>query len=181
MLVAENTPKVAEKRRLFKFLGLGVLSSVIAGKSAAAVPNDVMPQYIWLHGHDLEIEFPDRVERTESTAQAKIIYGQSYSRNLFHFTPDIQYKASACHLVQITVRYKSLPGAMINAIHIHDGESLISSTIDMQLSSGEWIDVQLNIHSKPKIKRALCISIEVGFAAVARKIEINSIGLQLLV
>jgi hypothetical protein len=159
----------ANRREMLKLSGMGVLGSVAAGsliapkvQAASAVK---IAHAMWIHGHSMQIEYPDRLASQWRAGFGFTVEGKPGTSNWFHFaipTPlivnDVRLRADS---IMLSFRTSSVD-AFVRDVHVYDGATLIAAHNNIKLSK-ENLFARLMIPDRPEIWVALGISIGVGF------------------
>ena len=158
------------RREMLKLSGMGVLGGVAAnalttGEIQAAEPAIKISHASWIHGHSMQIEYPDRIASERRTGFSLNLEGKPGSSNWFHFaipTPviidDVRLRADS-----IMLRFKTgSVDAFVRDVHVYDGERLIAAHNGVNLSKDNFF-VRLVVPDRPEMLWGLGISIGVGF------------------
>jgi hypothetical protein len=158
------------RREMLKLSGMGVLGGVAVNAltpgKAQAVEGPVGISYAsWIHGHSMQIEYPDRIAYQRRTGMSFDIEGKPGTDNWFHFaipTPviinDVRLQADS-----IMLRFRTASvDAFVRHVHVYDGEFRIAQHDDINLS-GENLSLRLVVPDRPEMLWGLGISLGVGF------------------
>jgi hypothetical protein len=158
------------RREMLRLSGVGVLGTVAAGALTppavqAADPDIKIPYASWIHGHSMQIEYPDRIAYQRRAGFSINVEGKPGTNNWFHFaipTPviidDVRLRADA-----VLLRFKTgSVDAFVRDVHVYDGERLIAAHNDVNLSKENWF-VKLVVPDRPHVLWGLGISLGVGF------------------
>jgi hypothetical protein len=160
----------ANRREMLKLSGMGVLGGVAAGSliatnAQAAAPAAKIAYASWIHGHSMQIEYPDRLVSQRRAGFSFTVEGKPGTINWFHFaipTPviinDVRLRADS---VMLCFRTGSVD-AIVRDVHVYDGNNLIAVHDNVRLSK-ENLFVRLMIPDRPEMWLALGISIGVSF------------------
>jgi hypothetical protein len=166
-------PVVARKtnrREMLKLSGMGVLGGVAAnaltsGKAQAAEGTVNTSYASWIHGHSMQVEYPDRIARHERIGWGTEIEGKPGTINWFHFaipTPviinDVRLQADS---VMLCFRTGSID-AFVRDVHVYDGGNRIAVFDNLYLSQEQPI-TRLVLPGTPPMGFGLGISLGVGF------------------
>jgi len=159
----------ANRREMLKLSGMGVLGSVAAsalatGKAQAADPVIRIAYASWIHGHSMQIEYPDRVASQWRAGFSINVEGKPNSTNWFHFaipTPvivnDVRLRADS-----VMLRFKTYSvDAWVRDVHVYDGEALIAAHNKVNLSKDHLFE-RLMIPDRPEVLWGIGISIGVA-------------------
>jgi len=162
--------RTTNRREMLKLSGMGVLGGVAAnaltsGKAQGAVGPASISYASWIHGHSMQIEYPDRIAYQRRTGMSFDIEGKPGTDNWFHFaipTPviinDVRLQADSVMLCFMT----GSADAFIQHVHVYDGRYRIAEFNDVNLV-GEQPFVRLVVPDAPQIWGGLGISVGVGF------------------
>lgn len=181
-------PLVAEqssRREMLRLSGMGVVGGVVAGAlmSGEARAGDVpvkLPYASWIHGHSMQIEYPDRIAYQRRTGMSFDIEGKPGTDNWFHFaipTPviidDVRLQADKVMLCFWT----ESADAFVQHVHVYDGRYRIAEFNDGNWS-GDQPFLELRLPGVPLIEWGLGISLGVGFGVepMSHKMEFYSAG-----
>ncbi len=159
------------RREMLKLSGMGVIGGVavntlMSGKVRAEEEGVFAISYAsWIHGHSMQIEYPDRIPYQRRTGMSFDIEGQPGTDNWFHFaipTPviinDVRLRASS-----VILNFKTFSiDAFVRHVHVYDGIYRIAQFDDINLSMDQP-GVRLDIPEKPLMLLGLGISLGVGF------------------
>jgi hypothetical protein len=158
------------RREVLKLSGMGMVAGVAAGalmsSPAKAEEGEFKISYAsWIHGHSMQIEYPDRIVSEWRAGFALKIEGMPGTDNWFHFaipTPviidDVRLRADAVMLRFLT----GSVDAFVRDVHVYDGETRIAVFNDLYLSLENGF-VRLPLPDRPRMAWGLGISIGVGF------------------
>jgi len=142
-------------------------------------------QASWVHGTDINIEYPERLEAIRRAGFYTHLYGKPNTRNWFHFaipTPVIVNK-KRLKIVCAILRFRTFSSnAIVKHIHIYDGYSKIASHNDINLTGNNWF-AKYGVAHKPRIYWGLGISIGVEFKEGSmrnRRMDFVSAGCDLM-
>jgi hypothetical protein len=164
------TNKKTNRREILKLSGMGVLGGVAANaltseKAQAIDMSAKIPYASWIHGHSMQIEYPDRISYVRRVGSRIHIEGWPGTGNWFHFaipTPviidDVRLRIDS---VILNFRTGSTD-ALVRHVHIYDGEGKIAEHNDIYLSEQNDF-VRLTVPDKPYMQWGLGISIGVEF------------------
>jgi hypothetical protein len=158
------------RREMLKLSGMGVLggvavSALTSGKAEAADGPVGISYASWIHGHSMQVEYPDRIARHERNGWGTDIEGKPGTGNWFHFaipTPvvinDVRLQADS---IMLCFKTGSLD-AFVKDVHVYDGGTRIAEFNDIFLSK-EQPFARLVLPGAPLMFQALGISLGVGF------------------
>jgi hypothetical protein len=145
-----------------------------------------LAQVMWVHAHNLQIEFADRLQTVWRTAFYTRTDGKPNTDNWFHFaipTPvvvnDGRLRVSAA-----TLRFRTSSDlAFIRAVHIYDGETRIAAHDNLRLSPRNWTTQQFDVPGDPAVRWGIGLSIGVRFGgatALENRLEFSAAGCDFL-
>ena len=137
---------------------------------------------MWIHGHSLHIEYPDRMESARRHGSAITLIGQANSRNWFHLaipTPVI-VDDKRLDLDSVMLRFRT-SGATITRVHIYDGETRLEAHNGLSLTSTDYGFERFPASGSPHPRWGVGISFrgEFGGASEERRIDVSSAGADL--
>ncbi len=158
------------RREMLRLSGMGVLGGVAAsaltpGKAHAdaAAANIVFAS--WIHGHSMQIEYPDRIVDIRRAGFYARLEGKPGTENWFHFaipTPviidDVRLRIDAAMLRFAT----GSVDAFVRDVHVYDGETRIAVFDDVYLSENNGF-AKFALPERPEVRWGIGISIGVGF------------------
>ncbi len=166
--------KETNRREILKLSGMGVLGGVAvgalaSGKAQAANQPINISYASWIHGHSMQIEYPDRIASQWRPGFGIILEGKPGTENWFHFaipTPviidDVRLRADSVMLRFTTASVD----AFVRHVHIYDGETVLAAHNDIYLSGANPF-VRLVVPGRPLMAWGLGISLGVGFGVEA--------------
>lgn len=140
---------------------------------------------MWVHGHNMQIEYSDRLDSIWRAGMFIRIEGKPSTKNWFHFaipTPVI-VDGNRLRAGSVMVRFKTgSVDAFIRAIHVYDGERRIATHNNLNLAPNNWEWPRFDIPGNPEIRWGLGISIGVGFGVemMSHQMEFSSAGCDFL-
>jgi hypothetical protein len=157
------------RREMLKLSGMGVLGGVAAAgltSNAQAALEPINISYAsWIHGHSMQIEYPDRIAYQRRTGMSFDIEGKPGTDNWFHFaipTPviinDVRLQVDSVLLCFWTGSID----AFVQHVHVYDGRYRIAEFNDINLSTDQP-SVRLTLPGAPLMLQGLGISLGVGF------------------
>lgn len=163
------------RREVLRFSGLGILGgaavhALTPGQARAEEGEAIGVSYAsWIHGHSMQIEYPDRVPYQRRTGMSFDIEGNPGTDNWFHFaipTPviinDVRMRASS-----ILLSFKTFSvDAWVRHVHVYDGVYRIGTFDDVNLSLDQPV-VRLELPDRPAAGFGLGISLGVAFGVEA--------------
>lgn len=165
---AQTVTRETNRREMLKLSGMGLLGgaaiSAVAPSTAQAA-DPTISYASWIHGHSMQIEYPDRIASQRRAGFSINVEGKAGTGNWFHFaipTPviidDIRLRAD-CVMLRFTT---GSVDAFVQHVHVYDGEKKIAEHNDIYLSKENGF-VRLAVPDRPQILWGLGISIGVGF------------------
>lgn len=166
----QTLARKANRREVLKLSGMGVMAGLaanaLAPSRAQAEEGDLKISYAsWIHGHSMQIEYPDRISAQWRAGFGLNLEGRAGTENWFHFaipTPviidDRRLRADSVMLRFTTASVD----AFVRDVHVYDGEALIAVHNGLYLTL-ENAFVRLPIPDRPFVFWGLGISIGVGF------------------
>jgi hypothetical protein len=172
------------RRDLLKLSGAGVLGGLVLN---GATPQKALAQdeynishASWIHGHSMEIEYPDRMASAIRRGYAFQVEGKPGTNNWFHFaipTPviidDVRLQIDSVMLRMTTGSVDSF----VRDVHIYDGEVRIAVHNDVYLMEDNGF-VRFEVPETPYLLWGLGISLGVGFGVemMAHTMDFISVG-----
>ncbi|SEA65974.1 DUF6623 family protein [Nitrosospira multiformis] len=147
-----------------------------------------MAKVMWVHGHSMSIEHPERLNSIWRAGFFGQIVGRSGQNTWIHFAiPTQLVDDNRLRIDSSLIRFRTTPtDAWIAAVHIYDGETKIAAHDDLHEAPGEWAVRRFAVPGTPEVQRGIGISINVAFhidTAVATdswRIEFSSVGCHFL-
>lgn len=163
----------ANRREMLRLSGAGVLagiagSTLVTGPAPAA---DVAASAFtisyasWIHGHSMQIEYPDRIASQRRAGFCMRLEGKSGTNNWFHFAIPTPVIINDVRLRVDSVLLRFTTGsidAFVDNVHVYDGEVLIAAHNNLGLSLSNAME-RFAVPNKPFMQWGLGISIGVGF------------------
>lgn len=139
------------------------------------------PAYtVWMHGNSLQVEHPDRLDELWRTGFLGRIVGKAGTENWIHFaipTPVIADSHRLRATRAVVVFRTDSPDAVLNMVHVYDGERRIAEHTDLRLyADAGWqtFDIATNTHMRMGIGISLGVSF--GVEPMRHGIDIISVG-----
>jgi len=164
----------SNRREMLKWTGMGVLGGA-AGQAlrpqpARAAEGAVGISYAsWIHGHSMQVEYPDQIARHDRKGWGTDIWGKPGTENWFHFaipTPviinDVRMQVDSVLLSFETAS----ADAFVRDVHVYDGWNRIAMFDGVNLSGNQSV-VRFTLPDTPAIGLGLGISLGVGFGVEA--------------
>ncbi len=124
-------------------------------------------QAMWVHGHSMKIEFPDRLKSVWRAGFFVRVVGQPGSTNWFHFqiptTVIVKDKRQMTDSVMLRFRSASNKATVTN-VHVYDGEGRIATHDGLNQFPANFGLERYNVPSKPDVLWGICISVGVKFS-----------------
>jgi hypothetical protein len=121
---------------------------------------------MWVHGHNMQIEYPERLYLQKRMGLYIQVEGKPFTSNWLHFaipTPVI-VDGKRLRVGSVMIRFRTGPGASVHAVHIYDGEKKIAAHDGLNLSPQKgFVWPRFDVPTHPDIKWGLGISIGVKF------------------
>jgi hypothetical protein len=158
------------RREMLRLSGMGVLGGVAAtaltpGKAHAGAATANIVYASWIHGHSMQIEYPDRIADLWRAGFYARLEGKPGTENWFHFaipTPviidDARLRIDAAMLRFAT----GSVDAFVRDVHVYDGEARIAAFNDVYLSENNGF-AKFALPERPEVRWGIGISIGVGF------------------
>lgn len=161
------------RREMLKLSGMGVLGGVatagLTSKAQAALEPINISYASWIHGHSMQVEYPDRIVRHERNGWGTDIEGNPGTINWFHFavpTPviinDVRMQADSVMLCFET----GSADAVVRDVHVYDGRTRIAEFNEINLF-GDQSFVRLVLPGAPPMWQGIGISLGVSFGVEA--------------
>ncbi|MHC4517282.1 MAG: DUF6623 family protein [Planctomycetota bacterium] len=178
------------RRNLLRLSGAGALGALVLNgmtpQKALAQPQEFnIPYASWIHGHSMEIEYPDRMASAIRRGYAYQVEGKPGTTNWFHFaipTPviinDVRLQVDSIMLRMTTGSIDSF----VRDVHIYDGERRIAVHNEVYLAEDNWF-VRFPVPETPYLLWGLAISLGVGFGVemMSHTMDFISVGADLVI
>ena|SRR3982751_1718382 len=122
-------------------------------------------QAMWIHGHSMNIEHPDRLASVWRAGFFGRIIGRSGQNTWIHFpvpTPVIVDDTRLC-IESALLRFRTTRDAWVTAVHIYDGETKIASHDGLEDAPSVWEVKRFGVPGTPQIQWGIGISVNVFF------------------
>lgn len=139
---------------------------------------------MWIHGHSLRIEYPDRMEgdTRRGGAYYKLI-GSRNSHNWFHVAVPtaLIVEGRRLRLDSVMLRFRT-DKATLTDVHVYDGENRIAVHGGLNLEPEDWLFRPFEIPGpKPAIFWGVGISFRCQFGTTSpRRIDVSAAGADFL-
>jgi hypothetical protein len=137
---------------------------------------------MWIHGHSLQVEYPERLSKVERRGFSVRLTSPSAGQpNWLHFaipTPVI-VNDNRLRVGSVLVRFKC-GIASVKAVHVYDGETKIAAKDNLNLSPKQWHMERIQVPGTPQVHLGLGISVLVDFGPDDRWVEFSSAGCDFL-
>jgi len=158
------------RREMLRLSGMGALGGVavsaLAAPTAQAAEGDFNISYAsWIHGHSMQIEYPDQIANVWRAGFYIRIEGKPGTTNWFHFaipTPVIINDARQRIDAAILRFTTGSVDAFVRDVHVYDGEKLIAAHDGVNLSETNAF-AKFVVPDRPQVLWGIGISIGVGF------------------
>ena len=139
---------------------------IIGDTGLFAIEKLKLAHAMWVHGHNMQVEYPDRLTLEKRMGFYIQVRGKPFTGNWFHFaipTPVI-VNQKRLRVGSVMIRFRTGPGASVHAVHIYDGERRIATYNDLNLSpQSRFSWPRFDVPTHPPIRWGLGISIGVKF------------------
>jgi hypothetical protein len=186
----ERIERPANRRDLLRLAGAGTLGGLalngLSPQNAAAQPPDFNISYAsWIHGHSMEIEYPDRMAAAIRRGYAYQVEGMPGTNNWFHFAIPTPVIINDVRLQVDSIMLRMTTGsvdAFVRDVHIYDGERRIAVHNEIYLAE-ELLFVRLPVPELPYLRWGLAISLGVGFGVemMSHTMDFISVGADLVI
>ena len=143
-----------------------------------------MPQRtLWMHGANMQVEYPNRITSVRATGPFVRIEGARGQNTWLHFpvpTPAV-IDGSRMKINAALVSFRTRDHASVNEIIVYDGDQRIIEHMNQDLR-GEQPEYRVEAPGNPEINRGINIVLGVTFDSVApdvRSMQIEVIGVGL--
>lgn len=143
-----------------------------------------MPQRtIWMHGTNMQVEYPNRLTSVRATGPFARIEGARGQNTWLHFplpTPAL-VDGVRMQIERTYVSFRTRDHAKVHEVIVYDGESRIAEHMNLDLR-GDHLDAKFDVPGKPEINKGINITLGVSFdenAPDVRSMQIEIIGVGL--
>lgn len=133
---------------------------------------------MWIHGHSIRVEYPDRMDNTHRMGYYVRLDGQANTSNWFHLAipTAVIVEGNRLRIDSVLLRFRS-SGATVTNVHVYDGENKIASHDGLSLNPGDFASDRFDVPGEPEIRWGLGISFRGEFGSGSRRrIEVSSAG-----
>lgn len=123
-------------------------------------------QAMWIHGHSLHVEYPDRVKSIARAGFLVQIVGKKDTLNWFHFSipTSVIVKDKRQMIDSVMLRFKTgHANTAVTNVHIYDGERKIASHDGLNISFNNFNSRRFDVPGKTDISWGVGISVCVKF------------------
>ena len=163
--------KETNRREMLRLSATGLLggaaaaSALASGRAQATAAPVALSYASWIHGHSMQVEYPERLARHEHNGWGTDIEGKPGTINWFHVaipTPviinDVRLQADS---IMLSFKTGSVD-AFLRDVHVYDGGSRIAIFDNVYLSQQQTF-VRLVLPGTPAMSVGLGISLGVSF------------------
>jgi hypothetical protein len=144
----------------------GLVLNGLAPQKASAQDGEFNISYAsWIHGHSMEIEYPDRMAYAIRRGYAYQIEGKPGTTNWFHFAIPTPVIIDDVRLQIASVMLRFTTGSIdsfVRDVHIYDGEHRIAVHNEVYLAEENGF-ARFEVPETPYMLWGLGISLGVGF------------------
>ena len=134
---------------------------------------------MWIHGHSIRIEYPDRMEEETRRIGGYIrLVGRAGTSNWFHAAVPtaVIVEGNRLRIDSVMLRFRT-SGAAVTSVHVYDGATRIASHDGLSLSPYAWALERFEVTGEPEIRWGLGLSFKGEFGSGGhRRIEVASAG-----
>lgn len=137
---------------------------------------------MWTHGHDVSVEYPDRMKSEWRAGFFIRLVGKPSTTNWLHFgvpTPVI-FKDNRLAIDSALVRLRCLATqASITNVHVFDGESRIANHDGLDHSPASFQMLRFAVPGRPEVRWGIGVTLGVRFTGTSdtqNTMEISSAG-----
>ena len=169
-MTEQRIKQTTNRRDLLKLSGVGalgglVLNGVAPQKAVAQAGEFNIPYASWIHGHSMEIEYPELIASAIRRGYAYEIEGKPGTSNWFHFAIPTPVIINDVRLQVASIMLRMTTGSIdsfVRDVHIYDGERRIAVHNEVYLVEDNWF-VRFEVPETPYLLWGLGISLGVGF------------------
>jgi hypothetical protein len=139
-------------------------------------------QDLWVHGHDGEIEHPDRLSSMTQKGYHLRIEGKPSTTNWLHFaipTPVI-IDDRRMRPIRATLLFKPGGGASVDDLHLYDGEKRIpqDDAPSAEVQSNGWTRLRVGVNTDEitSVRWGIGLSVKLGFDATGGSVDVEAAG-----
>jgi len=143
-----------------------------------------MPQRtLWMHGANMQVEYPGRLTSVRTTGPFVRIEGARGQNTWLHFplpTPAV-VDGVRMRVEGTNVSFRTRDHASVHEVIVYDGEARIAEHMDLDLR-GDHLDARFDVPGNPEINKGINITLGVRFddtASDVRSMQIEVIGVGL--
>ena len=157
------------RREMLKLSGLGVIggatvNAMMSGKARAEDAGVAVSYASWIHGHSMQIEYPELLVRVERDGWGTVVEGKPGAINWFHFaipTPviinDVRLRAHS-----VLLSFDAESDAFVRDVHVWYSSDKRAVFDNIYLAPGQPAE-RLILPGTPTMGFGLGISVGVGF------------------
>jgi hypothetical protein len=178
------------RRNLLRLSGAGALGGLVLNgltpqKAAAQDGQYNIVFATWIHGHSMEIEYPDRMASAIRRGYAFQIEGKPGTTNWFHFAIPTPVIINDVRLQVDSIMLRMSTGsidAFVRDVHIYDGEARIAVHDGVYLAEDNWF-VRFEVPETPYLRWGLAVSLGVGFGVemMSHTMDFVAVGADLVI
>ena len=186
----EPIQRATSRRDVLRLSGAGALGGLVlsgaASQRALAQGDEFNISYAsWIHGHSMEIEYPDRMASAIRRGYAYQVEGMPGTANWFHFAIPTPVIINDVRLQIDSIMLRMTTGsvdAFVRDVHIYDGETRIAVHDDVYLVEDNSF-VRFEVPDMPYLRWGLGLSLGVGFGVemMAHTMNFISVGADLVI
>ena len=165
----QGAPSKTSRRHLLQLSGASALGGLALGslsRQALADEINIRVAYgSWIHGHSMEIEYPDRIETQVRRGFSHHVAGRPGTDNWFHFaipTPVIINDVRLCLDSIMLCFVTESVDAWVRDVHVYDSEALLAVFDNVNMAEDNSF-VRFTIPETPYVGGGIGISLGVSF------------------
>jgi hypothetical protein len=186
----QHIERSTNRRDVLRLSGAGALGGLVlnamAPQKASAAPEDYnIPFASWIHGHSMEIEYPERMAAAIRRGYAYQVEGMPGTNNWFHFAIPTPVIINDIRLQVDSIMLRMTTGsidAFVRDVHIYDGENRIAVHNEVYMAE-DLSFVRFGVPETPYLRWGLAISLGVGFGVemMSHTMDFISVGADLVI
>ncbi len=161
-----------------------VAAMAIGAGSGVARASEVVGEtrHYWVHGSQILFSHEDTLEQTRLAGGTTQILGRSFVETRLQCGLPLNLSVVGGPLLvgALLLRIRCGGGALIQGIHLLDGEKEAAIQANLQCQCSDWTDIRLPFSPAIAVAHGIGLALDVAFDATGRTIEFSALGCEIV-